>query len=272
MEEFSTFLQGKSQLKLCIIDNNNLQFCEQNNTRLIAENIFSYHDAVLIPEWVAHEIAHSDARTAYIEAISIPLFILKETDYLSLIDYHDISLMHLFYYASMPGRKPFKYLKKKLSLIEKEQEEISDDWISVYYQEAFEMNNDAKMNAGENSILALAILLVHYLKNRLHQVTICSNDTEVRDIKINILDYVMQSQYFDNPKRNNMTFLSTDLILQNELKKGRIQLADIQNFRTNQRRIFGFIRKGDNTTEEIDRVVDTTEFLALLVEDLTIHF
>lgn len=129
MEAFLTFLQGKSQLKLCIIDNNNLQFCEQNNTTLKPENIFSYYDAVLIPEWVAHEIVHSEPRKAYIEAILIPIFILKETDYLLLIDYHDVSLMNLFCHASMPGRKPFRYLKRKLSLIERRQEDISDDWV-----------------------------------------------------------------------------------------------------------------------------------------------
>lgn len=272
MQEFLTFLQGKSQLKLCIIDNNNLQFCEQNKNELTPGNIFSYYDAVLIPEWVANEVIHSEPRKAYIEAILVPLFILKEKDYLSLIDYHDISLMYLFCHASMPGRTPFKYLKKKLSLIEKQQEDIADDWITAYYQDGFEIVNHSKKNAGENSILVLAVLLVHYLKTRLSQVTICSNDIEVRDIKTRIVDYVMGSPYFGNPARNNMTFLSTDLILQNELKKGNIQLVDIQSIRTNQRRLFGFIRKGDSTTEEIDRIVDTPEFLSLLAEELTIHF
>lgn len=268
---FIDFIQGKDQLKLCILDNNNLQFCEQNKSYLKPTQLFSFYDAVLIPEWVYLEIENSHARLAYVEAISVPVFVLEETDYSALVDYHDFTVMQLFCQASMPGRTPYKYLKRMINLIGRQQLEIEDDWIERYYEDGFDIINGSRKNAGENSILVLAVLLALYLQERLSQVNICSNDVEVRDIKTQILDYVLNNA-FNYPKREKITFLSTDSLLRTEWRNGHLQQADISMIRTNQRRIKGYLPKGDGTNEEIDRVVATDEFIELLEEGLIIYF
>lgn len=53
---------------------------------------------------------------------------------------------------------------------------------------------------------------------------------------------------------------------------GRLQLSHISIIRKNQRRIIGYIPKGDGTQEEINRVIPTDEFLQLLEEGLIIYF
>lgn len=73
--DFIDFLQGRNQLKLCILDNNNLQFCEQNKQYLKSDQLFSYYDAVVIPHWVYLEMIHSASRHAYVESISVPVFV-----------------------------------------------------------------------------------------------------------------------------------------------------------------------------------------------------
>ncbi len=268
---FIDFIQGKDQLKLCILDNNNLQFCEQNKSYLKPAQLFPFYDAVLIPEWVHLEIKNSHARLAYVEDISVPVFVLEETDYSALVDYHDLTVMQLFCQASMPRSTPFKYLKKQLSLIERQQGEIEDDWVERYYEYGFDNINGSRKNAGENSILVLAVLLALHLQERLSQVTICSNDVEVRDIKTQILDYVLNNA-FHYPKREKITFLSTDSLLRTEWLNGHLQLDDISMIRTNQRRIMGYLPKGDGTNEEVNRVVATDEFIELLEEELIIYF
>lgn len=268
---FIDFVQGRNQLKLCILDNNNLQFCEQNKSYLKPTQLFSFYDAVLIPKWVYLEIENSNARLAYIEAISVPVFVLEETDYSVFVDYHDLMVMRLFCQASMPGRTPYKYLKRAINLIEQQQREIEDDWIERYYEEGFDMIKGSRKNAGENSILVLAVLLALYLQDHLSQVTICSNDVEVRDIKIQILDYVLKNAG-NYPKREKITFLSTDSLLRTVWLNGQLQLADISLIRTNQRRIMGYLPKGDGTHEEVNCVVATEEFIELLEEGLILYF
>lgn len=258
-------------MKLCIIDNNNLQFCEQNKSYLTPAQTFSFYDAVLIPKWVYFEISNSHARLAYLEALSVPIFILEETDYSVFVDYHDLTVMQLFCYASMPGRTPYKYLQKALNLINRQQHAIEDDWLERYYEEGFDLINGSRKNAGENSILVLAIVLALYLQERLVQVTICSNGVEVRDIKNQIIKYVLENA-FHYPSREKITFLSTDSLLRMEWLIGRLQLSHISIIRKNQRRIIGYIPKGDGTQEEINRVIPTDEFLQLLEEGLIIYF
>jgi branched-chain amino acid transport system substrate-binding protein len=57
------------------------------------------------------------------------LYLDEATDYLPLVDYHDLKLMKVFANATSPGSKPHRYLKKQIQETESGSVDIDDEWI-----------------------------------------------------------------------------------------------------------------------------------------------
>lgn len=270
--EFDKLVSQKNNIRICILDNNNVQFCMHHKRHFPIDKIYEYYDVILIPGWVHEEIAQSDHRIRYISSIPSTLFFMDEIkDYLPLIEYNDLKLMKVFCSASSPGSEPHRYLKKQIRLVETLQHEIADNWIEEYYNKGFNttQHNQLKKNAGENSILTLAFLLVHYYGSKIKQISISSGDRGVVDIKNKIMDYISKHELLNVPFINPISFLSTDVLLAQAFKLGTINEEELYELRksTQRKKVICTITNEDGTATPVETEMDTEDFITVLKGD-----
>lgn len=268
-KELNSFITKGHDLRICILDNNNVQFCTQHEKYFPVDKIYGYYDLILVPGWVYAEIAQSEHRRQYISSIPQQLLYLdEETDYLPLVDYHDLKLMKVFANASSPGSKPHRYLKKQIQEAESGRVDIDDEWIGNYYENGFDSKEEGiiKKNAGETSILALAFLLVHHYGNKIKQISISTSDFAVVEIKKKIMDYSSKHNLLNVPTINPISFLSTDVLLARAFRMGMIGETELIYLRksTHRKRVICIVRNNDSTVVPVDTVMETEDFLQLL--------
>src|SRR5437763_8071747 len=247
--EFNKFVLERENLRVCILDNNNVQFCMQHKSYFPIDEIYSNYDVILVPGWVHVEIAQSNHRIQHVSSIPTELYFMDEVkDYLPLVEFNDLKLMKVFAYASSPGSPPHRYLKRQIQLIETDTHDISDDWNEDYYNNAFNTTPDGlKKNAGENSILTLAFLLTHRYGNKIKQIAISTSDLGVIDIKTKIMDYISKFNLLNVSPLNPISFLSTDVLLAKGFQLGTIKENDLRELRksTQRKKVICFITNED---------------------------
>ncbi|WP_413363441.1 hypothetical protein [Lysinibacillus sp. 3P01SB] len=271
-EELNEGIQRGNNLRILIIDNNNLEFCIQNKTFFPANTIFDNYDIILTPEWVHSEIAHSDSRLQYLASIPKPSYILsEEEDYTRLVDYQDYRLMRLFDYATSSITKARKKIGEFKSYYAREQD-LPENWIADFCDNAFEINEttgpggetiELRKNAGETSILVLAYLLVHHYSSKIGRITIFSSDKGSLTIKESIMDNLGKMELTNNVKIP-ITFKTTDILIAEACKDGRIQSSDILSIRSNPRTVIYTELLDDRTSHRYKGVLDTNEFIKLV--------
>ena len=179
--ELTNFFRDKTEVKIIILDNNNIQFCNHYEQYFSLEDSYNNYDIILVPGCVFAEVAHSKQRLNYLARLPKQLIIpIEEDDYLPLIGYEDAKLMKLFEYASTPYSSCRAFFKTLKQIIGKTGE-IPDDWIADFYEKGFDvkLNVDGKQlkkNAGEISILVLSFLLIHHFTCKINQITISTSD------------------------------------------------------------------------------------------------
>lgn len=274
------FIETHNNLRICILDNNNIQFCMHNQRFFPIDKIYEHYDIVLIPGWVHAEVGQSDRRLQYIEELTKPLFILDEvTDYLPFVNYQDERLINVFFNASPPSSKPRRYLRTLISKIKENKarilrgediaiEDVIENWMENYYSDGFDTketaSGDLKKNAGEISILTLAYLLIHKYKDKIKHIAISSSDKGVLEIKKNIMDNVSTDNLLDVPFTNPIGFLSTDVLLASAHKLGIINDRDVRHLRKNKKFVICTISNNDGTNHLIESVLETEEYLSIL--------
>jgi hypothetical protein len=143
-KDLAKFLSQKSDVKVCILDNNNIQFCFQNEKFFPIDEIYNAYDIVLLPHWVHNEISHSEHRLQYISRIPKPLLILhEELDYLPLVNFEDQRLKEVFRRSAAlytSARKFFNELEKR---IRQNGDIVPDDWILDFYEQGFKTEHYA---------------------------------------------------------------------------------------------------------------------------------
>lgn len=266
---FNKFILEKSHLRICILDNNNVQFCIHHEKYFPVDKIYQYYDVILVPGWVYEEIAQSEHRIRYINSIPSKLVFMDEVkDYLPLIDYNDLKLMKVFSAASSPGSEPHRYLKKQIQLIETAQCEIADDWIENYYNNGFHtaQQGTLRKNAGENSILTLAFLLIHYYGSKIKQISISSSDRGVVEIKNKIMDHISKHMLLNVPRINPVSFLSTDVLLAKAFQLGTVQEDKLPELRksTQRKKVICTITNEDGTAIPVETEMETEDFITVL--------
>ena len=281
------FMENSNILRICILDNNNVQFCMHHKVYFPIEEIYKHYDLILVPSWVYAEISESDRRLQYINDISKPLIILDEvSDYLPFVNYQDERLMNVFYSASSPTSRPKRYLKRKLSNIKEQRaragngeeifiEDHLENWIEDYYLDGFDVketsNGESRKNAGEISILTLAYLIMHRYSEKVKQISISSSDKGVLEIKRNILDFVSKDRLLDVPIKNPIGFLTTDVLLAHAYNTGLIDEETILHLRKNRKFVHCTVTGPDGVTNIIENVLETEEFLEIIKSEVFYH-
>ncbi len=274
-------ISKKSDNRILIIDNNNLEFCTQNEESFSADVIFKNYDIILIPEWVHAEITHSEKRMQYLASIDIPYFILREEeDYTKFVEFQDYRLMRLFEHASISitkARRYFSELKKYYS----KNDDLPENWISDYYDCGFDIKVtknlidgeevELRKNAGETSILVLTYLLLHHYSSEVKQITIFSSDKGSLTIKKNIMEKLSKIELIHN-NTSSISFKSTDILIIEAIKEQRVEIEDIPKLRPNSKTVIYTHLLGDHSISRHEHVMSTDEFMKVMTNIEEYHF
>lgn len=277
-QELNDFLNERSNVRILILDNNNIQFCCQYEEHFPVDEIYQKYDLILVPGWVHAEVSHSENRLMYLARLPKTLInLVEEKDYLPLIAYEDLRLMKVFETASSTYPSSQKFFRNMKEVIGRTGE-IPDDWISDYYENGFDIRENStgtvlKKNAGEISILTLSFLLVHRYSRKISQITIGSSDKGCWDIKHKILDHIGRREALKIPSPPvPITFKSTDVLLIEAVKSKAIKSDEIiTQLRPNLRSCIYIRNFPDGTSETVQCIIDTPAFIKMLKEIDKIH-
>lgn len=279
--DFDEEIKDKENIKILIVDNNNLEFCSQHEEQFPKNEVFENYDAILIPQWVYTEIEHSQKRLDYLTNSGVPYYIMSEVeDYVNFMPQKDYKLMRLFESASNSigkARKHFSSLKKYYE----QNADLPENWIANFYNSGFDTkastatdNGEVKLlkkNAGETSILVLTYLLIHCYQTQIKQITIFSSDKGSLTIKKEVMDHLPKIGLIYNP-RTSVSFKSTDILLIEAYKNQKITLEDVERIRTNSKSAIYTLRLDDSSSSRHEHVLDTTTFITILNEIDNYHF
>jgi hypothetical protein len=278
-EELAKFLSTKSGVRVCILDNNNTQFCFQNESLFPVDEIYKTYDLILVPEWVLHEISHSEQRLQYVFSIPKPLFFLnEESDYLPLVHFEDERLKSVFRHSASPYSRPRNFFKELEKRTRQNGGIIPDDWIVDFYEQGFETKETSqgvtKKNAGEVSILTLAFLLLHNFEENISQITISSSDKGSLNIKQNIMQHLDKQSLLDLSDKIPISFLSTDILIVQAFRANRVNEAEIRDIRKNPRSVMYTENHPDGTSSTQQYVLETERFIEILknIENINFQF
>ncbi len=275
------YLSNGKSLKVCILDNNSVEFLTRVRESISPEKIFKQYDMILIPQWVWTEICDSENRKSYVNDLKqySEVQIIDEVDYLILVDYKEAELFYLFLYSCYNVCMLVSFIRRKI-LKNRPVEELDpyEEWLDVFYKEGLgqkKLSNDRiqKKNAGEISISVLSYILSFYYNKNIDNITIFSNDSDAYEFVSKAKEKLYKDERFMGRDNTSVTFKSNDFLIYEWTRLGYI---DEQNIRTfvdsyRQARKIKFTRKKkDNSIEEQYKLIDNAAFLEI-VKDSTIY-
>ncbi|MEG6569250.1 hypothetical protein [Thermoanaerobacterium thermosaccharolyticum] len=271
---------GKS-LKICILDNNSIEFLTWVRKSVSHEKIFSQYDIIFIPQWVWVEACDSDNRKSYINDLKhySKVKIIDEVDYLTLVDYKEAELYYLFLYCCYNVSRLVSFIKKNI-LKNRRVEDLDpyEEWLNIFYEEGLDQRKLSngriqRKNAGEISISVLSYILSYYYNGNIDIITIFSSDRDTYEFISKAKEMLYKDERFKDRINTSITFKSNDFLVYEWTRLGYIDEHNIDTFVQNYRqtrRIKFTRKKQDNSIDEQDRLIENTAFLEML-KDSTIH-
>lgn len=268
---------GKS-LKVCILDNNSIEFLTWIHKRISPKKIFSQYDIILIPRWVWIEVCDSDNRKGYINDLEhyFKVQIIDEVDYLTLMDFKEAELYYLFLYCCYNVSRLVSFIKRNI-LKNRPVEDLDpfEEWLKVFYEEGLDQKKLSngriqRKNAGEISIAVLSYILSYYYSGNIDIITIFSSDRDTYEFVSKAKEMLYWDERFKERSNTSITFKSNDFLIYEWAGLGYIDEQSIDTFVDSYRqtrRIKFTRKKQDNSIEEQDKLVDNTVFSEMLKDD-----
>ncbi|AFK86112.1 MULTISPECIES: hypothetical protein [Thermoanaerobacterium] len=281
IKELKKYLSIGKPLKVCILDNNSVEFLTWVRKNVSPEKIFSQYDMILIPKWVWVEVCDSDNRKSYINDLKhySKVQIIDEVDYLTLVDYKEAELYYLFLYCCYNVSRLVSFIKKNI-LKNRPVEDLDpyEEWLNIFYEEGLDQRKLSngriqKKNAGEISIAVLSYILSYYYSGSIDTITIFSSDRDTYEFVSKAKEILYKDERFKDRSNTSITFKSNDFLIYEWTRLGYINEDNIDAFVDNYRqtrRIKFTRKKQDNSIEEQDKLIENTVFLEML-KDSTIH-
>ncbi|MDK2821463.1 MAG: hypothetical protein PWP31_1428 [Clostridia bacterium] len=282
VEELKKYLSMGKSLKVCILDNNSIEFLTWVRKSVSPEKIFNQYDIILIPQWVWTEVCDSDNRKSYINDLkeySRKVQIVDEVDYLTLVDYKEAELYYLLLYCCYSVSRLVSFIKKNI-LKNRPIEDLDsyEEWLSIFYEQGLDkrrLSNDRiqRKNAGEISIAVLSYILSYYYNENIGTITIFSSDRDTYEFVSKAKEMLYKDERFKNRSNTSITFKSNDFLIYDWTRLKYIDEHNVDTFVDSYRqtrRIKFTRKKQDNSIEEQDKVIDNIAFLEML-NDSTIH-
>lgn len=237
-QQLDSFLKSHSSSNILLLDANNVQFLYQNQSKFDVLSIFSMYDLIIIPEWVHQEISHSEERLQFLTSLAQEVLMLSEVDdYLPMIGYSDGELMELFRSACQHGEgAKFTGILRQTPV-----EQWSENWIDEFYEDGFytqtrnvqrngeEVEIITKKNAGEVSLLTLAVLLVSHFGSKINGIGISTTDVGAFKVKKKVWEHAYRGMNI--PISMPISFISSDVILLQAVRKELLTPDDIATHR-----------------------------------------
>lgn len=271
---------GKS-LKICILDNNSVEFLNMVCGNISPDKIFSYYDIIIIPQWVWIEVCDSDKRKSYINNLKnhSNVLIINEVDYLKLVDYKEAELYFIFLYCCYNVSRLVSFIKKDI-LKNRPVEELDpyEEWLRVFYEEGLDqgvITNDRiqRKNAGEISISVLSYIISYYFSGSVDIISIFSSDRDTYEFVSKAKEMLNRDERFRKRSNTSITFKSNDFLIYEWTRLGYLDGHNIDPFvnKHRQSRKLKYTRKKqDNSIEERDELIENTAFIEIL-RDSTVH-
>jgi hypothetical protein len=281
INDLKEYLSTGKSLKVCILDNNSVEFLTWVRGSISHEKIFSQYDIIFIPQWVWVEVCDSDNRKSYINDLKhyLKVQIIDEVDYLTLVDYKEGELYYLFLYFCYNVSRLISFIKKNI-LKNRPVEDLDpyEEWLNIFYKEGLDQRKLSngriqRKNAGEISISVLSYILSYYYSESIDTITIFSSDRDTYEFISKAKEMLYGDERFKNRRNTSITFKSNDFLIYEWTRLGYINENSIDAFVDSYRqtRRIKFTRKKlDNSIEEQDKLIDNAAFLEML-KDSTIH-
>lgn len=281
IKELKKYLSTGMSLKVCILDNNSVEFLTWVRKSVSPEKIFSQYDMILIPKWVWVEVCDSDNRKSYINDLKhySKVQIIDEVDYLTLVDYKEAELYYLFLHCCYNVSRLISFIKKNI-LKNRPVEDLDpyEEWLNIFYEEGLDQRKLSngriqRKNAGEISISVLSYILSYYYSESIDNITIFSSDRDTYEFISKAKEMLYGDERFKNRNNTSITFKSNDFLIYEWTRLGYINENNIDAFVDSYRqtrRIKFTRKKQDNSIEEQDKLIDNAAFLEML-KDSTIH-
>ncbi|WHE07626.1 hypothetical protein PGH24_02410 [Thermoanaerobacterium thermosaccharolyticum] len=275
------YLSMGRSLKVCILDNNSVEFLTWVRKSVSPEKIFNQYDMILIPQWVWTEVCDSENRKSYINDLKhySKVQIIDEVDYLTLVDYKEAELYYLFLYCCYNVSRLVSFIKKNI-LKNRRVEDLDpyEEWLNIFYKEGLDQRKLSngriqRKNAGEISISVLSYILSYYYNGNIDIITIFSSDRDTYEFISKAKEMLYKDERFKDRINTSITFKSNDFLICEWTRHGYIDEHNIDTFVQNYRqtrRIKFTRKKQDNSIDEQDRLIENTAFLEML-KDSTIH-
>ncbi|MDK2787289.1 MAG: hypothetical protein PWP07_514 [Epulopiscium sp.] len=281
IKELKKYLSTGMSLKVCILDNNSVEFLTWVRKSVSPEKIFSQYDMILIPKWVWVEVCDSENRERYINHLKqiSKVEIIDEVDYLSLVNYKEVELYYFFLYCCYNVSRLVSFIKRNI-LKNRPVEDLDpyEQWLTLFYEEGLDqkrLSNDRiqRKNAGEISIAVLSYILSYYYSESIDTITIFSSDRDTYEFVSKAREMLNKDERFTHRSNTSITFKSNDFLIYEWTRSGYIDEQSIYNFVRNYRqtrRIKFTRKKQDYSIEEQEKLIDNTAFLEML-QDNTLH-
>ncbi|WP_434565074.1 hypothetical protein PQ690_02655 [Thermoanaerobacterium thermosaccharolyticum] len=275
------YLSMGRSLKVCILDNNSVEFLTWVRKSVSPEKIFNQYDMILIPQWVWTKVCDSENRKSYINDLKhySKVQIIDEVDYLTLVDYKEAELYYLFLYCCYNVSRLVSFIKKNI-LKNRRVEDLDpyEEWLNIFYEEGLDQRKLSngriqRKNAGEISISVLSYILSYYYNGNIDIITIFSSDRDTYEFISKAKEMLYKDERFKDRINTSITFKSNDFLVYEWTRLGYIDEHNIDTFVQNYRqtrRIKFTRKKQDNSIDEQDRLIENTAFLEML-KDSTIH-
>lgn len=274
-------LLGKS-LKICLIDNNSVEFFLRIKEQVDIKQLFEDYDLVLIPGWIKTEIEDSEYRKNYVNELkqmeAINFSYIDELDYIKLVDYKDAILFNFFLY-SCGSIKPLESFIKRNILKNKPIEELDDYqiWLDTLYKEGFKgeiitNGRERKKNAGEISICVLSLILAFFYMDNIENITIFTNDRDTYDFNKYAINKMYSNKDYRAMSYKSITFKSNDFLIYELFNKKLLNIVsnnELSRLR-NPKWVTYTRKKHDNSIEEGYRLIENEEFMEML-RDSTLY-
>ena len=281
INDLKKYLSTGKSLKVCILDNNSVEFLTWVRGSVSPEKIFSQYDMILIPQWVWTEVCDSENRKSYINDLKhySKVQIIDEVGYLTLVDYKEAELYYLFLHCCYNVSRLVSFIKKNI-LKNRPVEDLDpyEEWLNIFYEEGLDQRKLSngriqKKNAGEISITVLSYILSYYYSESIDTITIFSSDRDTYEFISKAKEMLYRDERFKDRSNTSITFKSNDFLIYEWTRLGYIDEQNIHTFVDSYRqtrRIKFTRKKRDNSIEEQYKLIDNAAFLEML-RDSTIH-
>ena len=277
MIEIETIRKMDDKKHIAILDTSSISFLQGLTIKgLHSEDILRDYDLILIPEWVLNEINDAKGRAYYIQSLiekGYPIYCIKEESYSSLTNGEEGNLYQIVIASTRQLAKVRSYLRCYVEKADPLDMDAYKDWIKKLYDEwpisdeVLTTGRVKKKNAGEVSITILSEIISWYYPET-KTLTIYSQDGDTYEFQRKAEADLKKMFMKKTPVP--VSFKSNDAILCQLVREGKINIHDLDYFRTDNRKITYSKEQDDHSIVLITELVNN-DFFSKLVADKTVH-